>query len=264
VHTFTIFYSPVELQRAIRQRMACAVLAAFTCMISDAGRAQEVTVAVWDFDIRALDKAEATGASGIAQYTRALPEILIQQLLNVPGIRVVDRSRLREVLDEQKLGSSSLSDEDTRIRLGRLSGARNMVFGSALTIGQMTRLDVRLVSVETSLVEVSFEVTGALSELPDQMDTLARDLVTKLLGAAMTHSQAEAGKNVSGSDSRQATQASASTLILFDAGLAQMDRKNFEGAIETFKEVLTKAPSFAPAERNIRTALEKLSTQSKP
>ena len=210
-------------------------------------RAQEVTVAVWDFDLNALDRAQA---SGIAQYTRALPELLTQHILTYPGTRVVERSKLREILDEQKLGSSALSDEDTRIRLGRLSGARHMIFGSALSIGPMTRLDVRLVSVETSRVEASFEVSGAPAELPEQMGPLAHDLASSLLGAALTKSP-----NV------DALQANASTLALFDTGLAQMDRQDYEAAIATFKKVLTLSPGFAPAERTIRTALEKLSTQ---
>jgi Curli production assembly/transport component CsgG len=243
-------------------------------------RAQEVTrdvtVAVWDFDLNALDRAKP---SGIAQYTRALPELLTQHILSYPGTHVVERSKLREILDEQKLGSSALSDEDTRIRLGRLSGARHMIFGSALSIGPMTRLDVRLVSVETSRIESSFEVSGAPQELPDQMGDLAKDLVNSMMAAALAEAtvkgakNADANANANTNSSKGKPQLAASstiipttattttTLALFDTGLAQMDRKDFEGAIETFKTVLAQAPGFAPAERNIRTALEKLSTQ---
>jgi hypothetical protein len=244
----------------------CAALAMVACWAHTAARAQEVTVAVWDFDLHEVDRGKT---SGVAQYTRALPEMLTQQLLAYPGTHVVERSKLREILDEQKLGSSSLSDEDTRIRLGRLSGARHMIFGSALSIGPMTRLDVRLVSVETSRVEASFEISGAPQELPEQMGDLAKDLVTSLLGAALAQASANT-KTTGAAKPGQVAPAAATaspaipqstTLALFDTGLAQMDRKDFEGAVETFKKVLTQAPGFAPAERNIRTALEKLSTQ---
>jgi hypothetical protein len=227
-------------------------------MIHGMAHAQDVTVALWDFDVHAIDSA---ATSGVALYTRALPEILTQELLGYPGTRVVERSKLRQILDEQKLGSSSLSDEDTRIRLGRLSGARHMVFGSALSIGPMTRLDVRLVSVETSRVEASFEVSGTPSELPAQMGALAKDLAASLFGAALTQAQTDAGTQSFEHAFSTSTSASTSTLALFDKGLAEMDRKDFEGALETFKKVLIQAPAFAPAERNIRTSLEKLSTQ---
>jgi hypothetical protein len=233
-------------------------VATLACIFHATSYAQDVTVALWDFDVHALDSA---ATSGVSQYTRVLPELLTQELLSYPGARVVERSKLRQVLDEQKLGSSSLSDEDTRIRLGRLSGARHMVFGSALSIGPLTRLDVRLVSVETSRVEASFEISGTPAELPEQMGALAKDLATSLLGAALTQAQADAGSKSSAMAAAGSTPASASTLALFDSGLAQMDRKDFEGAVETFKKVLAQAPAFAPAERNIRTSLEKLSTQ---
>lgn len=222
-----------------------------TWLVNSPAQAQLLTLVVWDFDLHTLNQ---DNISGVAQYTRALPEILTQHLMSYKGTQVVERSRMREILNEQKFGSSSLADEGTRIRLGRVSGARHMVFGSALSIGPMTRLDVRLVSVETSRIEASFEITGAPAELPDQMGALAKDLVTSLLGAAL----AQGGKPA---DSAGAVTAGAATLALFDTGLAQMDRKDFEGAIETFKRVLTQAPGFAPAERNIRIALEKLSTQ---
>lgn len=222
-----------------------------TWLVNSPALAQQVTFAVWDFDIHTLSRANS---SGVAQYTRALPEILAQQLMSYQGTHVVERSKLREILDEQKLGSSSLADEDTRIRLGRLSGARHMIFGSALSIGAMTRLDVRLVSVETSQVEASFEISGAPAELPEQMSGLAKDLMSNLLGAAL----AQSGKPAGGGGP---VPTGASTLALFDTGLAKMDLKDFEGAIETFKQVLTQAPGFVPAERNIRIALTKLSTQ---
>lgn len=211
-------------------------------------------MAIWDFDLRSLDSANA---SGVAQYTRALPEILTEQLLAYPGARMVERSKLREVLDEQKLGSSGLSDEDTRIRLGKISGARYMVFGSALSIGPMTRLDVRLVSVESAHVVASFEISGEPAELPIQMGDLAKGLAASLFGATLT----QANPITQGASTLQPQPVSASTLALFDSGLAQMDRKDFEAAVETFKKVLTQTPGFAPAERNIRTSLEKLSTQ---
>jgi hypothetical protein len=224
-------------------------------MLNCTVHAQEVTVALWDFDLNSLDSANASRS---ARYTRALPEILTEHLLAYPETHMVERNRLREILDEQKLGSSSLSDEDTRLRLGKISGARYMIFGSAMSIGPLTRLDVRLVSVENSHVIVSFEILGDPAEFPDQMADLAKGLVASLFGNALTQANVLATPT---SSSVTTKKVSAGTLALFDTGLAQMDRKDFEGAVDTFKKVLAQAPGFAPAERNIRTSLEKLSTQ---
>jgi curli biogenesis system outer membrane secretion channel CsgG len=229
--------------------------AVLVCLLTCTAHAQEVTLAIWDFDLGSLDTSNTSSA---AQYTRALPEILTEQLLSYSGAHIVERSRLREILDEQKLGSSSLSQEDTRIRLGKISGARYMIFGSALSVGPMTRLDVRLVSVETSQVVSSFEISGEASRLPPQMGNLAKGLANSLFGAAVAQSNVATNP---GDSAIKTVPLSAATMALFDTGLAQMDRKDFEGAVETFKKVLMQTPGFAPAERNIRTSLEKLSTQ---
>jgi hypothetical protein len=61
----------------------------------------------------------------------------------------VERERLRLVVKELKLGTTSLVDDSTRLRLGKLVGATLMVFGGYQAIGDTVRLDGRLVEVES-------------------------------------------------------------------------------------------------------------------
>ena len=63
--------------------------------------------------------------SALAPVARPVSEILIEELQACPGLRAVERSRLRDILDEQKLGSSPLADADTRLRLGHLAEVRH-------------------------------------------------------------------------------------------------------------------------------------------
>jgi curli biogenesis system outer membrane secretion channel CsgG len=211
--------------------------------------AQQASVAVWDFDSHALQSSASAPADNLS---RALSEILLEQLMTYPGVRVVERSRLREILDEQKLGSSALADEDARLRLGRIAGAQQMVFGSLMRIGEMTRVDVRLVSVATSQVLAAQELSGSAQELVATMHSVARELATSLLGAKMV------GRD-GGATSNAAT--SAATLARFDAALSLMDHKDFSGALEALKNILLTDPTFTPAERQITIALEQLSRQ---
>jgi TolB-like protein len=211
-----------------------------------AALAQDATVAVWDFDSQELSTQPEAQLAGLS---RALPEMLVEQLLSTPGVRVIERIRLREILDEQKLGSSVLADEAARLRLGRLAGAQHMVFGSLLSIAGITRVDVRLVSVATSQVLVSQEASGPAPELAAQMQG-----VGEALGRAL-------GKSQEGARPGSASHADAKLLSGFDEGLALMDRKDFAGAIERFKALLQTHPDFTPAERQLRTALEQLSRQ---
>jgi hypothetical protein len=59
---------------------------------------------------------------------------------------------LNRVLEELHLGSSALADEQTRLKLGKLVGARLMVFGGYQVFGGQMRIDLRLVEVETGKV----------------------------------------------------------------------------------------------------------------
>ena len=69
------------------------------------------------------------------------------------------RSSLLAV-EEMRLGSSALADESTRLRLGKITGARQMVFGGYLTVGNRVRIDLRLVDVETGKVLRTASRTG--------------------------------------------------------------------------------------------------------
>ena len=62
---------------------------------------------------------------------------------------MVERERLILALEELKLGSSALADPSTRLQIGRIVGARYMVFGTYMIISGLMRLDLRLVDVET-------------------------------------------------------------------------------------------------------------------
>ena len=74
-------------------------------------------------------------------------------------------------MEELKLGSSSLADEDTRLKLGRLSGARLMVFGGYQIIGSRMRLDLRLVEVETGKIIKAVQKVSPASDLPGWLNS---------------------------------------------------------------------------------------------
>ncbi len=204
-------------------------------------------LAVWDFDTHSITTIPNDTTTPLAT---SLPELLIEQLLTRSTLHVIERSRLREILDEQKLGSSALADEDTRLRLGRLAGAKNMVFGSIMRIGDQARLDVRLVSTETSEVLATSEVSAQVNDLLQKMPEVAGALVSKLEALSVKNRTGAATVSTSDDLNRQ-----------FNQGLAQMDHKDYAGAIETFSAILAVSPNFSAAERQIKLALDQLSRQ---
>jgi len=107
---------------------------------------QGITLAVWDLD----DLSPKKGA------WPNLGEILSGQIIEVLKKRgdyvVVERQRLLLALQELRLGTTELVDEGTRLKLGKILGAKRMVFGGYQVIGDQMRLDLRLVEVETGKV----------------------------------------------------------------------------------------------------------------
>ncbi len=102
------------------------------------------SVAVWDFD----NLSPARFAQ--PDLGERLAAEATQAIMGKPGWEVVERQRLLLILEEQNLGSQDFVDESTRLRLGKMVGARTMVFGAYQSFGgDETRIDVRLVDVET-------------------------------------------------------------------------------------------------------------------
>ncbi len=85
---------------------------------------------------------------------------------------MVEREKLLLALEELSLGSGELASENSRLRIGKILGAKLMVFGAYQLIGDVIRLDLRLVEVERGLV-----VNAASSEAN------AKNLDARLKGA---------------------------------------------------------------------------------
>lgn len=130
-------------------------------------------VAVWDLD----DLTEASAPeSGLGELLAGPVIAALQQR----GYTVVERQRLLLLLEELRLGSTALADESTRLQLGRLSGARWMVFGGYQAYGGRLRVDLRVVDVETGKVLRAAQRTVASGDLPWQLEAaraVALDLV---------------------------------------------------------------------------------------
>jgi len=113
-----------------------------------------ITIAVWDLD----DVSPAMGSR--MDLGELLSAQVIDALRKKENVTVVERERLLRILEELHLGTTAVVDETTRLRLGRLAGARWMVFGGYQVIAEQMRLDLRLVEVETGRVRKAVHRTA--------------------------------------------------------------------------------------------------------
>ncbi len=122
------------------------------------------SIAVWDLD----DLSPQKGGKPF------LGEVLSSQVIEVLKGRgdyvVVERQRLLLALEELRLGTTHLVDESTRLKLGKMLGARWMVFGGYQIIGDQMRLDLRLVEVETGKVRKAGHTTTRATDITGWME----------------------------------------------------------------------------------------------
>jgi TolB-like protein len=199
-------------------------------------------VVVWDFENQTPAAAAGTGAERSDWLARSLSENLTAALLAVPGLAVVERQRLKDLLAEQKLGSSELADMDTRLQLGRIAGAGRMVFGGYFALGGQVQVNVRIVETATSRVVYSDELTAPAAEVMQQVQALNQRIARQLGGGATL------GRGYP-SDLWQA----------YDQALALSDAGRYDEAIAALQRLLAQNKDFAPAERQLIALLDKMS-----
>lgn len=204
------------------------------------------TVAIWDFDNHTVAQLSQLGQQDYLR--RSLAQMLLTTLIDIPGIKLVDRQQLREVLQEQKLTSGELADEDARLRLGRILGAEQMIFGQFLILGERIQVSIRSVDSATSQVLFADEFDAPASTVLAEAGKTASRLAKALSGkpAPLNHS----------------TQNSDTALWLaYDQALELADAGNFDAAIEHLKALLRQNKDFLAAERLLVSLLEKQARQ---
>ncbi|MCB1994818.1 MAG: hypothetical protein H6933_08285 [Burkholderiaceae bacterium] len=196
-------------------------------------------VVVWDFEDRSVAALSALPPGEAGWLRRSLAEALVNALLRTPGQVVVDRLRLREVLAEQNLGSSTLADDDARLRLGRIAGAERMVFGSFFVVGDAVQVNLRVVDTATSRVLFADEATAPFDAVMAEQPQWAARVVRALGGTGGT----------GGAYPADLWQAHDQAAALADAG-------RFDDAVAALQRLLQRRPDFEPAERLLSALLQ--------
>lgn len=88
----------------------------------------------------------------------AFTDMLIEAFSNLSKYTVVERTRLNQILAEQKLGLTGAVDPKTAIQLGRLVAANRIVTGSVASIGNFYELNARMTETETGILIKSYSV----------------------------------------------------------------------------------------------------------
>jgi curli biogenesis system outer membrane secretion channel CsgG len=115
---------------------------------------------------------------------RGVADMLTTDLGSAPALRVVERTRIAEVLAELDLQRSDFVDPASAQSLGKGVGATGVVVGSlTVAIGGM-RIDARVVDVATGEIRATAQATGTEEQFFALEAEVARELLAGLGVAA--------------------------------------------------------------------------------
>jgi TolB-like protein len=174
-----------------------------------------------------------------------LPEILSATLASHPGARVVERSRLHQLLGQQKLGSAHRIDAASATEVAKAAGARYAITGSFADFYGKFRINARVVDAQSG--QILKVVSNDDPKLQDraQLAAIVQVVADRIVGAM---SLAPYPSDVAARRRALPTEA----LTEFSQGVMYEDRGDRAKAAEAYQRALTAAPDLAEAREGLQ------------
>lgn len=169
--------------------------------------------------------------------------MLISELSANPAARLVERETLQRLLEEQNLGGSGRVTPETAAKIGKLVGARYVVVGNFIDFYGDFRVDVRLVSVETS------EIIKTENERM-QRDHLF-DIIKSVAGKLMRDANLPPLPRQT-SDQRQSRQVPTEALTYYSRAILFQNRGDRDKAVEMYTKALDVFPDYSEAAEGLQ------------
>jgi TolB-like protein len=224
--------------------LSCLALPALAAPAAPAAPASPPTIAILTFDYGGKNPALEPLREGLAQ-------MLIADVADMGGVRVVERTRLKAILDEQKLGRSGKIDAASAARIGKLLGARFLVLGNYFDVAQSMRIDTRVVEVETGRIVRAVGASGASGDFLGIEQTLAGKLVGALAAALpdLASHKADAARPAP-------PKVKATTVATYGRALMALDDGKNATAKTLLSAVVNEAPDFRLAKAELNALLQ--------
>jgi TolB-like protein len=209
------------------------------------------TVAVLPF----VNSAIGSSNDELAPLSKGIADLLIIELAQNPGIRMVERENIQKLLDEQDLARDGRVDDATAARIGKLLGAKHMVTGSFITDRSGTMvITLKSIDAETGRIEwthMDRDKTDNFLALVAKVGATANSglKLPELTPAARQTSQAKAEKQ---------KKVPFQAVMMYSRAINAQDAGNRAEAITLFNQTIERFPDFEDA----KTAKAKLEAGS--
>ncbi len=172
-----------------------------------------------------------------------IQQMVLTELAQNAALRTVDRSVLRQILEEQNLATAGRVDAATAARVGKLVGARYAVTGVFMGLNGRFRLDGRIVDVETSEILKTQSVRAKTDDLYDLIVQLAGKITD---GVKLPPLAAEVRQ------SREAREIPAEAVTLYSRAQVYQDAGRTEKAVELYRMIAQKFPQMTEATQALK------------
>ena len=264
------------MNRSLKMLVALAPLAAFAPVAAQSNNSPVVAVLVFD------NGSFGAGARDYDGIGKGIADVMITDLAANPKVRVVDRTRIQQILDEQKLTKEGAVDANTAVRIGKLLGACYSIYGTYMrgpNGDQM--LTVHTTSNETGQIQNAIKEPG---KGDDVMQLIANASSKFISGMNVSACAGNGGARRSGDNAAAQQQGGAQpaapssnsqeyakvlkpeelkklesvkldarTMLIYSRALDAKDRKENAKAVTLFKQVKDKYPNFQPAAENLQS-----------
>ncbi len=135
------------------------------------------TVAVGDFEDNSVYKGKFRNYD-FSLFKSALVHTVTADLAEATRLKIVDRQRTGQLLDEIKLGQSGFADAGQAVKAGQFLGAQTFLFGQYMILSpKKVRIDARVVHTATGEVILVKQITGDYSGDPEKFLEIEKALV---------------------------------------------------------------------------------------
>lgn len=188
------------------------------------------TLAVIDFKNRSIDKKEQYDPMELG-----FADLVINRLNNTTDMKVIERERIKWILEEIKLQDEH--NMEGAVRLGKQLGVQTVLMGSFIVVKGDIWLGARLVKVETSEILFSDEIKGDLDDFFELIDELSNKIAAKIDAEL----KEDIGEVVPEAPSLDA-------VMSYSIGLSYLEREDYKNAYAKFQEALKFDPNYEKAE----------------
>lgn len=224
--------------KSIARTTALVALAAAPALAQPADT--RPTVAVLPFTNSAIGASNAE----LAPLSKGIADLLLTELSQNTGIRVVERENIQKLLDEQNLARDGRVDEATAARLGKLLGAKHMVTGTFITDNRGTMvLTLKSIDSETGIIEWSHTGRGRTGEFFDLVSQVAAAANTGLKLPALTPQV----RQTSEARTEERKKIPFQAVMMYSRAISAQDAGKKDEAIELFSQTIQRFPSFSDA-----------------